>query len=259
MQVFARIISAIACTIAALSVVGCASGPTVTPTQLGQIRGGQQSAIIMAYRTTRQLNFASVTFQNLATGASYDVSMGSQGAWVAAGPGMVMVPPGRYRVSRGTISDSNAHGEMPLLQYWFDSFDVAPGEVVDVGTLTIDDITANSMPGTGDRVLNTLLTLDPREHSTYFAYNIDYSDEARVQHMLETNYPDLGVAPVRRPLTIVLDRERFARAIADSYAPHADGSLPTPQEAHDRVRAELTTLLSERLQTPGPKPTEPAS
>lgn len=229
----------------ALGLAACATPPSVNPMQMAQIRSGVQSAIIMSYREYNGMYGASVRFMNLETRGVYGVSMHGGDNWVNAGPDMVAVPPGRYRVLSGSLYGYEVSGNMPLLAYWFDDFEVAPGEVVDIGTLTIDDVNVRSIPGMTSQIFNALFTLDSRDRSTYFAYNIDYSDEARVAHMLESKYPELGVAPVRRPLSIVLDRTQFEQTILEAYSPNAEGALPSTAEAQARLNVSLNRFVAE--------------
>jgi hypothetical protein len=265
MQLHRRILGALAMAAALFGLSACATGPSVTPEQMADIRAGQQSAIIMSYREFQGLYSAYVVFVNVETRRSYAVSMHGGDNWVNAGPDMVSVPPGRYRVLRGGLAGYEVTGTMPLLPYWFDEFEVGPGEVVDVGTITIEDVNVRSLPGMSDQIFNALFSLDPAQRDVYYVYNIDYSDEARVQHMLESKYPDLGVAPVRRPLRIMLDRATFEQVIVDGYARSPDGALPTTQEARARVTAGLAAFLAEshgRADVPAaidPPPTLPAA
>jgi len=246
MRIFKAILGGV-CAAVSLALAACATPPSVDPLQLAMIRDGEQSAIIMSYREYSGMYGANVRFVNMETRRTYAVSMHGGDNWVNAGPDMVAVPPGRYRVLSGSLYGYEVSGTMPLLAYWFEEFEVRPGEVVDVGTLTIDDINVRSLPGMSERVFNALFTLDPRQRSTYFAYNIDYSDEARVQHMLESKYPEFGVAPVRRPLEIVLDRAEFERLIVEAYAPSAEGALPSTQEAQTRLGDSLDNFVRDSL------------
>jgi hypothetical protein len=244
-MLYRRIALALFAFVTLVGVSACATTPSLTPEQMAAIRAGGQSAIIMSYREYAGMYGADIRFVNVETRRLYGVWMHGGDNWVNAGPDMVAVPPGRYRVHGGGLSGYEVTGTLPLLEYWFDEFEVRAGEVVDVGTLTIDDIDVRSAPGVGDQIFNFLMTLDPAQRDVYYAYNVDYSDEARVQHMLESKYPDLGVAPVRRPLRALLDRARFEQIILDAYARDADGDLPAMQEVRSRVGIGLQRLLQE--------------
>jgi hypothetical protein len=190
---------------------------------------------------------ANVRFVNVATRQIFGVSMHGGDNWVNAGPDMVAVPPGRYRILTGSLYGYEVTGNLPMVEYWFDEFEVRPGEVVNIGTLRIDDINVRALPGMSDRVFNALFTLDYAQRHSYYAYTLDFSDEARVQHMLESKYPELRVAPVQRSPAMVLNSGEFGRIIVESYAPNADGSMPTVQEAQSRVNANLDRYVSESL------------
>lgn len=95
----------------------------------------------------------------------------------------------------------------------------------------------------GERVLNAMLTFNPARSDRYLVYSADYSDAERVEKMLASKYPGLGVAPVRRPLVVRLDRAAFERVIVDAYALNPDGSPPTVEQAGARVATGLARFL----------------
>jgi len=233
-------------TVATLMGLGaCATGPSLTPQQMEAVRAGEQSAIIMSYREYAGMYGAYVRFINVDTGLQYQVEMHGGMNVVNAGPDMVAVPPGRYRVAGGSLYTADSTGSLPLIDRWFAPFDVAAGEVVDVGTLRIDDISVRALPGLGERVVNAMLTLNPARSDRYLVYAVDYSDAERVEKMLASKYPTLGVTPARRPLVVRLDREAFEQVIVEAYALNPDGSPPTVEQAGARVAAGLTRFLRE--------------
>lgn len=256
MSLYKKIARAVFAATAFFGLAACATEPSLSVAEMGMIREGDQSAIIMSYREYAGMYGASVRFMNVDTRRMYGVSMHGGDNWVNAGPDMVAVPPGRYRILTGSLYGSDVTGNLPMIAYWFDEFNVAPGEVVNIGTLSIDDINVRALPGMSDRVLNALFTLNPSQRNTYYAYTLDFSDEARVQHMLESKYPQLGVAPVQRSPATVLDRAEFERIIVESYAPGADGTMPSVQEAQTLVNESLDRFVRESLENArGPNPT----
>ncbi|WP_420471777.1 hypothetical protein [Brevundimonas sp. FT23042] len=234
--------------ILALTLAGlgaCASAPMLGPETLTSIREGRQSAILMAFKPYQGMGGARVTFLNVGTRRLYDLRVVGGDNWVNAGPEMVAVPPGRYRIYSGVMGGGSFDGTLPLLGRWFDDFEVGAGEIVDVGALNVEGIEVRSMSGIADSLVYGLLTLDPARRDHYLVYSVDYSAEVAVQHMLDTKYPDLGLTPVRRPLQTVIDRSAFERAIVEAYMPNADGSLPTREAAEARVEQGLRSLTSQ--------------
>lgn len=238
-----RLATAVLLATALLGMGACATGPSLTPAQMQAVRDGEQSAIIMSYREYAGMYGAYVRFVNVRTGAVHQVEMHGGANIVNAGPDMVAVPPGRYRIQSGTLYTVDATGTMPLLGQWFEPFDVAAGEVVDIGTLHIDDVNVKALPGMGEQVINALITFNPNRTDRYLIYSVDYSDAARVEQMLASKYPDLGVVPVRRPLVVRIDRAAFERVIVEAYALNPDGSPPTVEEAQRRVGVALERLV----------------
>ena len=82
---------------------------------------------------------------------------------------------------------------------------------------------------------------DNSDTSTYVMYEVDYSDDARVQAMLKSKYPALSVTPVKRPLQVALDRKGFEALIVEAYRPGADGKYPSAPE----VEAKVDRLVAE--------------
>lgn len=232
----------------ALGLIGLAACETisVSPEQLQQINTGQQSGIIMSYKEHDGLWGSQIMFANTATGQIYSVRMHGGDNIVNAGPDMVMVPPGRYRVWRGSLYTSDATATMPLLDLWFKPFTIGAGEVVNVGTLKMTDIDVQSIPSDDlSKFFNSLISLgDERAVSTYVMYEVDYSDEARVAAMLKSKYPTLSVAPVQRPLQVALDRKQFESIIVQAYSPGPDGKSPTSEAAAAKVSALLQVFVA---------------
>lgn len=239
---------------AALGLFGLAACETVsvTPEQLQMINSGSQSGIIMSYKEHDGFWGSTIRFANTATGGIYGVSMHGGDNWVNAGPDMVMVPPGKYRVVNGSIYSSDVTGTMPLLRWWFKDFTVSAGEVVDVGTLKMTDIDARSI--SSDQLSQFFTALgqfgDVRETSTYVMYEVDYSDDARVQAMLKSKYPTLSITPVKRPLQVALDRKAFESLIVEAYAPGPDGKAPSSAEAQAKVDTLVRAFMAKSLAEP---------
>ena len=229
----------------ALAMFGAAACETVSvsPEQLQLINSGSQSGIIMSYKEHAGLWGSTINIANVATGRIYSLAMHGGDNWVNAGPDMVMTPPGTYRVLDGSIYATDMSGTMPLLQWWFRDFDVRAGEVVDVGTLRLSDINVKSIPS--DELVQFFRGLvsggDNSDVSTYVMYEVDYSDDARVQAMLKSKYPTLAVEPVKRPLQVALDRKEFEALIVEAYRPGADGKYPSAPE----VEAKVSRLVAE--------------
>jgi hypothetical protein len=242
---FRRFLAAAAVAFAMFGAAACET-VSVSPEQLQAINGGSQAGVIMSYKEHAGLWGSTVNIANVATGLRYSLSMHGGDNWVNAGPDMVMVPPGIYRVVDGSIYATDMSGTMPLLGWWFREFDVRAGEVVDVGTLKMTDINVKSIPS--DELVQFFRGLvsggDNSDVSTYVMYEVDYSDDARVQAMLKSKYPTLAVGPVKRPLQVALDRKAFEALIVEAYRPGSDGKYPSAPE----VEAKVNRLVAEFVQ-----------
>jgi hypothetical protein len=246
----------------ALAMLGAAACETVSvsPEQLQLINSGSQAGVIMSYKEHNGLWGSTIRLANVKTGQSYSLSMHGGDNWVNAGPDMVMVPPGRYRVYDGSIYATDMTGTMPLLRWWFRDFDVAAGEVVDVGTLKMTDINVKSIPS--DELVQFFRGLvsggDNSDVSTYVMYEVDYSDDARVQAMLKSKYPTLSIAPVKRPLQVALDRKAFEQIIVEAYRPGPDGKYPAAVDVEAKVDRLVADFVARSVDK-GPELLSPAS
>ena len=168
---FRRFLAAAAVAFAMFGAAACET-VSVSPEQLQAINGGSQAGVIMSYKEHAGLWGSTVNIANVATGLRYSLSMHGGDNWVNAGPDMVMVPPGIYRVVDGSIYATDMSGTMPLLGWWFRDFDVRAGEVVDVGTLKMTDINVKSIPS--DELVQFFRGLvsggDNSDVSTYVMY-----------------------------------------------------------------------------------------
>lgn len=247
-----RFLAAVSVAFAMFGAAACET-VSVSPEQLQLINGGSQSGIIMSYKEHAGLWGSTIHFANVSTGQRYSVSMHGGDNWVNAGPDMIMAPPGRYRVVDGSIYATDMSATMPLLEWWFREFEVRAGEVVDVGTLKMTDINVKSIPS--DELVQFFRGLvsggDNSDVSTYVMYEVDYSDDARVQAMLKSKYPTLAVAPVKRPLQVALDRKEFEAIIVEAYRPGADGKYPSAREVEVKV-SRLVADFVDRSVSEGP-------
>lgn len=246
MHSFLRLASGLFLALALMGASGCATAPALSPTQVAAVRSGEQSAIIMSYRAYETMFWAKVFFENVATGETYTVSMWSGSEWRSGDLGIVAIPPGRYRVDGGDLNSGSSTAALPLLSYWFDTFEIGAGEIVDLGILTLDDVDVRATATMGDHLARIIEDGNLAGRDTYLAYSIEYADEEDIRQRLAATHPELGVTPIRRPLRMLLDQAQFRRAVADAYSPNADGTPPTVAEANGRVRAALNRLLRDR-------------
>jgi hypothetical protein len=216
----------------------CATAPAVSSDQVAQIQAGTSSAIIMAYRRFHGYNDINVEFMNVDTGQTHRLVARVGKDTDRAGAGVVAVPPGRYRVVRGGLVSSSSTAELPMLAGWLSEFEVNGGEVVNIGTLRPRNIYVQARPG-----LDALLGLDSTTQMNYVAYDVDYSAEANVRNLLETRYPNLGVAPIQRPVRVVLDAARFEQIVNEAYSQRPDGSAPSIREARARLDAVIDDFV----------------
>lgn len=244
MSIFQRVFSIFFIVMAGFSTTSCET-TSIKPELLQKVQDGKHSAIIMSYKEFQGYYGAYITFANTETWKSQEISMHGGDNWVGAGPAMAVVEPGHYRISTGSLYGYQVGANMPLVEYWFKEFEVAPGEIVDIGTLTLDDVKLRSTAGAAGKVVNALLAFgDTKDSTSYIAYNIDYSDDERVKKMLVDKYPQFAGKPVKRPLVPTIDKQQFETIIADANKPGADGKLPPTQESQRRVETAIIELLS---------------
>jgi hypothetical protein len=225
----------------ALGAGACATA--LSPELIQQVDQAQLSAVIMSYREFSGWQQAAATITNVQTRQTYRFEFHTGANVVNMRPSnLVIVPPGRYRLSDGYLYTPDASARLPLIEFWFDEFDVAPGEVVNIGTLTLEALNMNSLANA--RGLEALFRLgNQNDVTTYIAYGADYSEDEDVNELIANWYPTFAGRMVKRPLLVVLDRGQFESVLVAAYTPNADGVAPSTVEARQRVQDSVAELL----------------
>ncbi|RYG33922.1 MAG: hypothetical protein EON93_08855 [Burkholderiales bacterium] len=231
----------------AAGLLGAGGCETLPAAQVAQLSSGEKSAILMTYKQWEGWYAAILTIINVETGAPYKFTMFGEPKIAGDGPALVPVEPGTYRIVRGVISVSDSSATLPLIEYWFRDFKVGQGEIVDLGTLSIQPIHVRSEPGALGALANTLLSFDSRDSTYYMTYEIDSSGDALVQDLLSKKYPSLVGKPVKRPLQITLSQKQFEEIVADAYKPDPSGRLPATEDAREKIGESLRAFLKESL------------
>lgn len=222
---------------------------SVTPEQISSIKTKENSAIITSYH--KYDGFYSLTLKvlNLDTYKAHSLSMHGGENWVNAGPDIAIVESGKYRILDASLYGGNASGNVPMIMFWFEDFEVGTGEIVDIGALTIEKVTLETRAEGMDVVWNKALTLglgDSNNRTTYMAYTLDHTDDARVQNMIETKYPELVGFPIRK-LNVGkrISKDQFVNIIKEANQPDENGKLPNKAEGEAAVGAKLKALALE--------------
>jgi hypothetical protein len=227
----------------ALGAGACATA--LSPELIQQVEQSQQSAVIMSYREFSGWQQAAATIVNVQTRQTYRFEFHTGTNVVNMRPSnLQIVPPGRYRLVDGYLYTPDASARLPLIAFWFDDFDVAAGEVLNIGTLTLEAINMASLANA--RGLDALFRFgNPNDVTTYVAYGADYSEDADVSELLAQWYPTFAERMVKRPLRVVLNREQFETVLVEAYTPDANGIVPDTAVARERVQARLAELLQQ--------------
>jgi hypothetical protein len=228
----------------ALGAGACATA--LSPELIQQVDRAQLSAVIMSYREFAGWQQAAATITNVQTRQTYRLEFhtGSNVVNMRAS-NLVIVPPGRYRLADGYLYTPDASARLPLIEFWFDEFDVAPGEVVNIGTLTLEPLNMSSLANA--RGLEALFRLgNQNDVTTYIAYGADYSEDEDVSELIADWYPTFAARMVKRPLQVVLDREQFENVLVAAYTPNAEGAAPSTIDARQRVQENVEELLRRR-------------
>lgn len=233
--------------VAALAVVGlaaCAGAPRLAAADAAAVQSGQGAAVALTFRSIMYFESATIRFENLETHQIFEMWGAQPPVYGSPQPGLLALPPGRYRVHSGELKFRHLKEEMPLISDWFREFEVRSGEVVDLGALTLTAVEAYAGTDAGRGVLKMLGQGDvqPAVTHTYVVYSIDGSSAELTRDYL-MNESGLGVAPTVRRLQVRLNGAEFERLVYDAYEHHSDGSRPSEAEADARVRRALEAYL----------------
>ncbi len=223
---------------------GCAT--PASPELIQQVEQAQQSAVILSYREFLNWHMGSATIVNVSTRQTYRFQFHTGTNVVNMRPSsLLIVPPGRYQIIAGALYTPDATAPLPLIEYWFDPFDVAAGEVVNLGTLALEALNMTSLANA--RGLEALFRLgNQSDVTTYIAYSIDNSADAEVSELLASWYPTFAPRMVERPLQVALDRVQFENLIVRAYMPDSAGVAPDTAVARERVNASVRAMLASR-------------
>ena len=203
------------------------------------------SAVILTYRPFGNFDYSTVFIQSLSTGTTYPLEMHAGPNLVNMRPAtLAVVPPGRYRLVHGAVYSGGSSAGMPLLEYWFEEFDVGAGETIDLGALVLEAIDVRSLAHA--RGLDALLRFgNDNDTTTYVAYRIEPAD-TYVHDLMSTQYPTFTPNVIARPLRTTVTREEFESLILESFAPDQNGTPPSTEAARARVGERIAALFRQR-------------
>ena len=72
-------------------------------------------------------------------------------------------------------------------------------------------------------------------------------ETGRIRELLRRQYPQFADSMITRVPAAILLREDFAQAFRNAYAPRADGSFPTEEEAQARLDSEIDKAIEASL------------
>ena len=163
--------------------------------------------------------------------------------------GIQPVAPGAYRINRGTCYKYGyTGGSLPLLDKWFFSFDVKPGEVVYPGTIDMESVSVSYSGASTDNVLVSIFTKKKNRvgNKTFVSYEMQ-DNSSDVKAKLLESHPELAEKITYRPPFALLSADGYRNAQKKAYAPDADGKPPTAEVAQERFKSELDTLIQDSL------------
>lgn len=168
-----------------------------------------------------------------------------QAGYGTSAPAEMVVEPGRYRlVAASCIKAGFYPASMSSAGLWFGDIEVKPGEVVYMGTLDTELLDYRTRMSSGMKALNAILfTGRDANEFKYIAYQFNDSS-ADVLERLRVEHPELAAKMQTRLPPAFITRDDFSSALQRAYAPNADGTLPTTEEAQARLPAELKTVVA---------------
>jgi len=227
---------------AALAVASLSACETLNqlPTEEELATFGQDSNALVLLSATDSFGCGTTTlaFMDMESKASFDRTIPT-GDLAAA-----VVRPGNYQLFFGKCAA--AVGDMGGIMFWFDTAEVKPNEVVYLGTFNMDVVDVTAQAGVLDNIFTLGLTALTGTASQYPVY--DMRDETgRIRELLRRQYPQFADSMITRVPAAILSREDFAQAFRNAYAPRADGSFPTEEEAQARLDSEIDKAIEASL------------
>lgn len=234
-----------ALTLATLS--ACATVP-VTPEEVALVNSQEKSLIVMSYFSEKAdpCNTGYLNLVNVDTRELYNLGSFRGSNVVKPTPGRAAVTPGKYKISSGNCAGYQLTGNMPLVETWFEEFEVKPGEVVNIGRIKPVDFDLKSLPESQfNRAVNVLLSLGSRANeTTYVTYSFDAENESYVEALLADKYPEIKTGYVTRIPKFRFSDAEFKAVLIKAHEPNADGEMPTSSQATERVTSALNEFMA---------------
>jgi hypothetical protein len=167
-----------------------------------------------------------------------------QAGYGTSAPAAMVVEPGRYRLAGASCLKAGYYpASMSTAALWFGDIEVKAGEVVYMGTLDTELLDYKTQMSSGMKALNALFfTGRDANEFKYIAYRFNDSS-ADVIERLRVDRPELVDLMKTRLPPVYITRDDFAGALQRAYAPNADGTLPTTDQAQARLPQELKTVV----------------
>ncbi|WP_026941240.1 hypothetical protein [Hellea balneolensis] len=235
------------CSFLALS--ACETIP-VTPEDVSLINNQEKSVILASYYSEKEdvCYHGYLNLMNVDTRKVYSLGSFRGSNIVKPTPGRIAVAPGTYRIASGTCVGYQVSANLPLIQTWFEDFEINPGEVVNIGRLKPVDFDLKSLPKSQlGRAVNVLFSLGSRANeTTYVTYSFDAENESYVKALLDKKYPEIQTKHVTRLPKLRFSEDEFKAVLIKAHEANSDGEMPTSEQARERVAAGLSEFMEQR-------------
>lgn len=236
-------LAALAC---AFAVSGCVS--TVlhpTPEEVAAFPGSGQSMIALGLDATKAGCPSGTVYLSREGGGA-----GASIFTIPDGSNVAIVAPGKYTPTTIGCSTGNMRITLPSVDLWFLPVEVKAGEIVHLGTITAESVAVKTDKSDaeelGDAVLTlglSLLTNDGANTHEFPMYDIRPATE-RDREFVRHTIGDQADGLKSRKLIRIMSPQAVANAYRNAYAPHADGTPPTEEEARGKFSVEIRKAIA---------------
>ncbi|WP_156032384.1 hypothetical protein [Parvularcula oceani] len=229
----------------AILLTACATGPQAfDAAEIDRVERGQAAVIAAAFEGNDEFHASWLTLGNLDTSQLYKIYVQDENITAAARTDSAVVSPGQYVVLAAEIYSKSRESDVPMMRYWFAPFEVEGGDVVHLGTIKLDVIDHEALPESLlDQATNLAKRLSTSDRNRYIYPTIADTHDGKIADDLAVRSPQLAGRLEKLELDRRIDPAAFARIIAEAYAPNADGSAPSSEEARAEIDGKMTIMF----------------
>jgi hypothetical protein len=163
-------------------------------------------------------------------------------------PAILIVEPGKYTLNSAICTVPGYYAtNFSNVFSWFSDVEIAPGDVVYIGTFRIDAVTVEVKRGAAARVITSIFALDFAKGESLRYPTYEFANQMNeVVERFRVSRPEFAQRLTFRPIPALISKAEVTTALERAFRPAPNGDPPLPAEAQARWEAEVAALSAAR-------------